>query len=44
MIYANLNIFQYKNSSPVDCPNNFFNQKIFYLVGDSDFDKNFQII
>ena len=41
--YVNVNIFQYKTSSPMNWPGNFLNQKIWNLVDDTDFNKNLDI-
>ena len=43
MSYGNVNIFQYKNSSPMNFPGNFLNQKIWKLIEDTDFNKNVHI-
>ena len=38
--YGNVNIFQYKNPSPMNWPDNFVNQKMCNLVDETDFNKN----
>ena len=41
--YVNVNIFQYKNSSPIYQPGNFLNHKIWNLEDNTDVNKKFNI-
>ena len=41
--YVNVNIFQYKNSSPMNWSGNFLNKKKWNFVDDTDFNKKFHI-